>query len=65
VPIEVDFVNIISNLSLNKWGINAFNDLANNGASLGDILPNAMILLGMAAVYFLIALWRFSRKAEV
>lgn len=65
VPIEVDFVNIISNLSLNKWGVNAFNDLANNGASLGDILPNAMILLGMAAVYFLIALWRFSRKAEV
>ncbi len=65
VPIDVEIVALISNLSLNKWGINGFNDLANNNASLSDILPNVLVLLGMAAVYFVVALWWFGRKAEI
>lgn len=65
VPIEVDFISALSNISLNKWGINGFSDLANNNAPLSDVLPNIGVLVGMAGVYFTIALWRFGRKLEM
>ncbi|MBZ0305538.1 MAG: ABC transporter permease [Anaerolineae bacterium] len=65
VPIDVEIMRLISNLSLNKWGIDGFNALANDNASLGEILPNVLVLLGMAAVYFVVALWQFGRRAEI
>lgn len=65
VPIEVGWLNTISNLSLNKWGINGFNDLANNDAVLIDILPNVAVLVGMAILYFVIGLQQFNRRLDV
>lgn len=42
-----------------SWALRAFNDLLVYGQGLGDILPKLAVLLGFAAVFALIGLWRF------
>ncbi|MFP4321255.1 MAG: ABC transporter permease [Anaerolineales bacterium] len=58
----VPIVNELSYLTLNRWGIEGYFDLANNDASVIDILPNLAALLGMGALFFAFALWRFNRR---
>jgi ABC-2 type transport system permease protein len=41
------------------WAMSAMTDLTMRGGGLADILPEAAVLLGFAAVFFLIGVWRF------
>jgi len=66
VPVDgVPVLDMIKNASLNYWGVQGYNDLANNNAPLGDVLPNIGILFLMAAVFFMIALWNFNKRLDI
>jgi ABC-2 type transport system permease protein len=66
VPVDaVPILKTLSNLSLNFWGIKAYTDLAVEDASLGEIAPALGVMMGMAAVYFGIALWRFNKRLDM
>jgi ABC-2 type transport system permease protein len=41
------------------WAMSALTDITMRGQGLVDILPEAAVLLGFAAVFFVIGLWRF------
>lgn len=41
------------------WAMNALVDITMRGQGLADILPEAAVLLGFAAVFFIIGIWRF------
>ncbi|HLA44238.1 MAG TPA: ABC transporter permease, partial [Aggregatilineales bacterium] len=63
VPVEnVPVLSLLSNVSLNKWGLEGYTDLAINNASIGDILPAAGVLLVMTVIFFGIALVTFNRR---
>lgn len=65
IPVDSSpFLDTVSNLSLNKWGIDGFVQLANDG-TLTDILVNVGILLGMTAIFFAGALYSFNRRADL
>ncbi len=61
---NVPIINELSYLTLNRWGIEGYFDLANNDASLLDLAPHLGALLGQAALFFAIALWRFNRRLD-
>lgn len=52
-------MGIISRLTPHAHALEAFQRLMNEGAGLLNILPQVAILLGMALLYFLVAIWRF------
>ncbi len=58
------WLQIVSKITPNAWGIEAFNQLA-QGAVLNDILPALAGLMGMTAVLFTIAVWMFRRGGLV
>jgi ABC-2 type transport system permease protein len=41
------------------WAMSALTDITMRGQGLVDILPEAAILLGFAALFFVVGLWRF------
>jgi len=41
------------------WAMNALVDITMRGRGLVDVLPQAGVLLGFAAVFFLVGRWRF------
>jgi ABC-2 type transport system permease protein len=41
------------------WAMSAMTDITMRGQGLVDILPEAAVLLGFAAVFFTIGIWRF------
>lgn len=41
------------------WAMSALTDITMRGQGLVDILPEAAVLLGFAAVFFIIGIWRF------
>ena len=41
------------------WAMSAMTDITMRGHGLVDILPEAAVLLGFAAVFFVVGLWRF------
>jgi ABC-2 type transport system permease protein len=66
VPVEdVPVLDTLSNISLNKWGLQGFTSLAVDNATTGEIMLNVVALLAMAAAFFSIALWRFNRRLDV
>jgi ABC-2 type transport system permease protein len=66
VPVEdVPVLDTLSNISLNKWGLQGFTSLAVDNATTGKIMLNVVALLAMAAAFFSIALWRFNRRLDV
>ncbi len=54
--------SIISRLTINYWGVNAFTRLSQGN---NDILLNVGVLLGIGAVLFGIGLFIFNRRLEV
>ena len=41
------------------WAMSALTDLTMRGGGMADILPEAAVLLGFAAVFFVVGVWRF------
>ncbi len=65
IPVDNNpILDALSNLSLNKWGIQGFLTLAEDGP-LSDILLNVAVLLGMAALFFGLSLLAFNRRADL
>ncbi len=58
VPTE-GFVFYISKLTPHAHALDGYIELILKDASLADILPNILTLLGFAVVFFLVAMWRF------
>ena len=56
------WLDVLSKATLNRWALDGFTALAAGQASLADIFPNLMALLGMGAVFYLLALFGFSRR---
>lgn len=66
VPVDtVPFLDALSNISLNKWGLDGYIALSADEASVLDILPNVGVLITMTVVFFGIALWRFNKRLDV
>jgi len=57
--------SLLPKLTLNYWGIQGFVELSHYNATLGEIVPHVLALLGLGAVMFAISLWRFNRRLDV
>lgn len=66
VPIDgIAVLDQLKVLSLNYWGVNGFNNLSNNNATLDEIMPNLAALTLMAVIFFLIALRNFNKRLDI
>ena len=67
IPIEglPGFLGWLPKITLNYWGIQGFFDMAFYEASVADLATNLLVLAGMAVVFFVISLWRFSRRLDI
>jgi ABC-2 type transport system permease protein len=54
-----DFLQTLSRFIPHAWAMQGFQDVLVRGYGLAGILPEAGILLGFAAAFFLIGVWRF------
>jgi ABC-2 type transport system permease protein len=57
-----DWLQTLSKLTINRWGLDGFSILTLQGGSVGDVLLETAVLLTMALVFFLLGLWRFQRR---
>jgi ABC-2 type transport system permease protein len=65
-PVEnIPVLNALSKLTLNNWGITAFNDLAANSAGLADVALNLAVLTAMGGVFFILALLRLNQRLTI
>ena len=53
------FIGILSRLTPNAWGVEGYMGLLAGNWTLAQTAPNILILLGFAAVFFTVAVWRF------
>jgi ABC-2 type transport system permease protein len=53
-----DFLQTLSRFTPHAWAMQGFQDVLVRGYGLAGILPEAGVLLGFAAVFFLIGAWR-------
>jgi ABC-2 type transport system permease protein len=53
------FLQTVSQFTPHAWAMQGFQDVLVRGYGLAGILPEAGALLGFAAVFFLIGVWRF------
>ena len=54
-----DFMQTLSRFTPHGWAMQGFQDVLVRGYSLAGIVPEAGVLFGFAAVFFLIGVWRF------
>jgi ABC-2 type transport system permease protein len=54
-----DFLQKISRAIPHAWAMQAFQDVLVRGYGVSGILPESLILLAFAAVFFAIGVWRF------
>ncbi len=57
-----DWLNRLSQLTVNRWALDGFVALSLDGSSPAAILPNLAALLGMAGLFFALALLGFNRR---
>jgi ABC-2 type transport system permease protein len=53
------FLQAVSRFTPHAWAMQGFQDVLVRGYGLAGVLPEAGVLLGFAAVFFLIGVWRF------
>ena len=53
------FLQALSRFIPHAWAMQGFQDVLVRGYGLAGILPEAGVLLGFAAAFFLIGVWRF------
>jgi ABC-2 type transport system permease protein len=58
-----DWLQNIARITPHAWATSGFNKLMVYGASFGDVVPSMLALLGFAAVFGVIAAWRFRTSA--
>jgi ABC-2 type transport system permease protein len=65
VPLSVmpDFMQTIAKLTPHAWALTAYQNILVRGYGTLDVLPQVGVLLGFAAVFFGVALWRFRWEA--
>jgi len=56
------WLQILSKLTVNRWGLDGFSDLTVRGLGIQDVFLEAGVLLGIALVCFTLAAWRFPRR---
>jgi ABC-2 type transport system permease protein len=54
-----EFLKMLSRVTPTAWAMQGFQDILVRGYGLAGILPESGVLLGFAAVFFLIGVWRF------
>ncbi|MHC5038648.1 MAG: ABC transporter permease [Planctomycetota bacterium] len=55
-----EFMQTLASVTINKWAVMGFEGATWRGFGFVEILwPNAVVLLGMGALFFSLALWRF------
>jgi len=54
-----DLMQKVGWLSPHTWALTAYQDVLMRGADIGAILPQVGMLLGFAAVFFAVGVWRF------
>ncbi|HBY92382.1 MAG TPA: hypothetical protein DEP84_00220 [Chloroflexi bacterium] len=52
----------LSKLTINRWALDGLTDLSLRGGGFGDVVLEISVLFGMAAIFFLIAVWRLPRR---
>jgi len=54
-----EVMKMISKLTPHAWALSGYHDVMLRGLGFNDVWQETIVLLGFAAVFFLIALWRF------
>jgi len=57
------WMQFLAKLTPHGWAMSGFNKLMLFGAEFGDVVTEMIVLLGFAALFALIALWRFRTSA--
>jgi len=52
-------LQLLSRFTPHAWALDGYHDVMIRGLGVRDVLPEAGVLLGFAAVFFAFALWRF------
>ena len=53
------FIGILSRLTPSAWGIEGYMGIVADNWTLAQTLPNILVLLGFAVLFFAVATWRF------
>ena len=53
------FMQVVSRVTPHAWALQGFQDVMIRGMGAADVLPEVGVLMGFAAVFFAVALWRF------
>jgi ABC-2 type transport system permease protein len=53
------FIGIVSRLTPNAWGIEGYMGLLADDWTVAQTMPNILMLVGFAVVFFAVAVWRF------
>jgi ABC-2 type transport system permease protein len=56
------YLQVLSRLTINRWALEGFSNLTVKGLGLREVLPDAFVLLGLAAALFILAFWKFQKK---
>jgi len=59
ITITPPFMQTLGHFFPSAWAMDAFQAIILQGATFSDVLPQAGILLGYAAVFFALGVWRF------
>ena len=57
-----DWLTVISKLTINRWALDGFTNLALSHGTLNDILPNLAVLMAMSVFYFTLASLLFKKR---
>jgi ABC-2 type transport system permease protein len=58
-----EWMQALAKLTPHGWAMSGFNKLMLFGANFGDVIPEMLVLLGFAALFSVIAVWRFRTSA--
>jgi ABC-2 type transport system permease protein len=61
--ITPSWMQFIAKITPHGWATTGFNKLMLFGAEFGDVFPEMLVLLGFAAVFGIIGIWRFRTSA--
>ena len=56
------WLDVISKFTVNRWALDGFVTLTLGGGQTADILTNALVLFGLAGLFFILAMATFTRR---
>ncbi len=64
VPLEAfpESMRLVAHITPHAWAVDGFADILGGGGNIGEVLPEAGVLAGIAAVLLMMAVWRFRRS---